>query len=559
MKRRPILFLLLLVLAGCNALDQGADAPALPPPTVPSLFAGRGPEAKTTAASAGEQPGPGAAAPAGEPAFVVYLDATKIVGEISPLVYGLSGAPAEVLADLRPTLNSWGGNPSTRYNWRLGNAWNAASDWNYQNTDYDYDMAERGIPAHENLMLQAKEVGAAVRLAAPTLGWVAKDTNPESCSFPLPDGSCGDGGGSNCRDPQETTDPELTSVASTSEDIQAWMREMAGAGLLPEFIAMDNEPELWGYTHYDVHPECTTYQEILDKFLEYATAVREVAPEAQITGPVTCCWEYYWHSPAGSRDEALHDDRPFLAWFLDQVRAHDEETGTRTLDVLDVHYYPEGLYNDNAEPDIAARRLRSTHSLWDYEYTDESWIGERIALIPRLQALIDAHYPGTRLGISEWNWGADETMNGALAAADVLGILGREEVYFAAYWRYPAPDSPAYQAFKLYTNYDGEGSRFIGDALAVYSDDIDRVTGYGALDEAGTLRVMLIHKQPDAEMPLRVIAGNYAANGQATRYTLTEAGLSQDSVTAQEGRITLTLPPYSVTLLVFPGAGATMP
>ena len=35
---------------------------------------------------------------------------------------------------------------------------------------------------------------------------------------------------------------------------------------------MDNEPELWGYTHYDVHPECPTYEEILDKYLTYATA-----------------------------------------------------------------------------------------------------------------------------------------------------------------------------------------------------------------------------------------------------------------------------------------------
>ena len=33
---------------------------------------------------------------------------------------------------------------------------------------------------------------------------------------------------------------------------------------------MDNEPELWGDTHYDVHPTCPTYEEILDKYLTYA-------------------------------------------------------------------------------------------------------------------------------------------------------------------------------------------------------------------------------------------------------------------------------------------------
>ena len=33
---------------------------------------------------------------------------------------------------------------------------------------------------------------------------------------------------------------------------------------------MDNEPELWGHTHYDVHPACPTYEEILDRYLTYA-------------------------------------------------------------------------------------------------------------------------------------------------------------------------------------------------------------------------------------------------------------------------------------------------
>ena len=50
-------------------------------------------------------------------------------------------------------------------------------------------------------------------------------------------------------------------------------------GLDIKFIAMDNEPELWGTTHYDVHPACSTYEEILDKYLTYATAVRAVAAE----------------------------------------------------------------------------------------------------------------------------------------------------------------------------------------------------------------------------------------------------------------------------------------
>ncbi|MCJ7701080.1 MAG: hypothetical protein MUO62_05820 [Anaerolineales bacterium] len=75
-----------------------------------------------------------------------------------------------------------------------------------------------------------------------------------------------------------------------------------------------------------------------------------------------------------------------------------------------------------------AHRLRSTRSLWDLDYIDESWINQPVALIPTMKKWIAENYPGTRLGISEWNWGADETMKGALAIADVLGIYGKEEV-----------------------------------------------------------------------------------------------------------------------------------
>lgn len=547
-----------VIAAGCDALDDGAAVPTLPPPTVPSVFATSVPEEEQAGPTRSPAEEAAATVAEGEPSFVVYVNAGEVVGAISPLVYGLSSAPPEVMDELRPTLNSWGGNANTRYNWRLGNAWNAASDWFYVNTSYEYDVEARGMPAHEAFLQEAEEAGAAVRMAVPTLGWVAKDTSEETCSFPLPDGTCGDGGGANCRSPGEIADPARTSVASTPADIQEWVAAMAGSGNTPDFIAMDNEPELWGYTHYDVHPDCTTYDEILDKFLAYASAVREVAPEAAITGPVTCCWEYYWHSAAGSRDEAQHDDAPFLEWFLDEVRAHDEESGERTLDVLDIHFYPEGIYNDDVDEATAARRLRSTRSLWDREYVDESWIGETIALIPRMRGLIEEHYPGTRFMISEWNWGADSTMNGALAVADVLGILGREDVDAAAYWRYPEPGTPSYQAFKLYTNYDGEGSRFAGAALAASSTDMERVSAYAALAEDGAaLRVMLINKQPETEVPLRLITENFPAGTTATRYTLVEDNLSEEDVEVDGGRLTLALPPYSVTLLVLPSGSET--
>jgi hypothetical protein len=74
---------------------------------------------------------------------------------------------------------------------------------------------------------------------------------------------------------------------------------------------------------------------------------------------------YTGSSAAGATDKANHDGQDFLPWFLDEMRWHDQQAGVRTLDVLDVHYYPEGLYNDDddVDPATAAHRLRSTRSL----------------------------------------------------------------------------------------------------------------------------------------------------------------------------------------------------
>jgi hypothetical protein len=548
---------LALLLVACGAPVTESPGPL---PTVASIFGASTPAGFATRPAA-TVANPTATAEGGTPApvpppadFVIAVDASSPY-PISPLIYGVSGAPVEVLEDLRPTLNSWGGNPSTRYNWRLGNAWNAAKDWEYRNVDYT-----EGQPgsASDRFVTESEAAGAEVRIALPTLGWVAKDNLNEHCSFPLPGGGCGTGDASDCRHANERSDPSLTSVRSGPEDIVAWVEHLvADQGFDPRFLAMDNEPELWGYTHYDVHPECVTYQEILDQYLTYAAAVRAVAPQAELTGPTTCCWTFYWDSAAGLADKASHDFQDFLPWFLSQVKAYDERFGARTLDVLDVHYYPEGVFNDQTDEETAAQRLRSTRSLWDPAYLDESWIPIPVQLIPRLRQLAEGVYPGTPLGISEWNWGADESLNGALAIADVLGIFGREQLYFAAYWRYPPPGSPGFRAFQLYTNYDSQGSRFGDMAVAATSFDGDRVASFAALDsDDGELHLMLINKQPDRAMTVQVELAGFTAAGPAELYRLD--GDDPTTIAAAEHAtgphwFDITVPAYSITHLVIPG------
>lgn len=531
---------LILSIVGCT--------PRVPPPTIT-------PQPPSPTVTVVDTPTSQPMTSTPQPDLVVHVDANHEMHAISPLIYGVSGAPVEVLQALHPALNSWGGNPSTRFNWKIGHAWNAGRDWFFRNGNYGFKEGS----ASDNFVSVATTAGAEVRLAVPTLGWVAKDDNNSTCSFPLPNGDCSDVPDAKCDNQTVIADPNRANVPSNAVSIQEWMRHLfEEKSFRVRFIAMDNEPELWGYTHYDVHPDCTTYQEILDKYIEYATAVRQVAPDAELTGPVTCCWYFYWNSADGQADKQKHGGQDFLPWFLDQVREHDATASEQTLNVLDIHYYPEGVYNPNVDPQTAAHRLRSTRSLWDPGYVDESWINEPVYLIPRMQALIDEHYPGLQLMISEWNWGADQTMNGALAIADVLGIFGRENLYSASYWTYPPVNSPGFYAFKMYTNYDDQGGRFGGqeggNSIQASSEDPDRITSYAATDTSGRrLYLMLVNKDPVAAINAKIDINGFPHTSQAKLYLYGNdelKGIKQNAILVGTEDLQLNLPAYSITLLI---------
>ena len=51
-----------------------------------------------------------------------------------------------------------------------------------------------------------------------------------------------------------------------------------------------------------------------------------------------------------------------------------------------------------------------------------------------MKAWIAARYPGTKLALTEYNWGGDTGVSSALAQAEALAIFGREGVDLATRW-----------------------------------------------------------------------------------------------------------------------------
>jgi len=199
---------------------------------------------------------------------------------------------------------------------------------------------------------------------------------------------------------------------------------------------------------------------------------------------------------------------------------------------------------------------------------DESWIGtvgppnNILNLIPRMKNWVATYYPGTKIGITEYNWGAEGFISGATAQADLYGIFGREGLDMATRWTTPNTGTPVYNAMKMYRNYDGSKSTF-GD-MSVYAGgpNPDNVSTFAAVRSSdGALTVMVVNKQLTAASALTLNLANFNTTGTAHVWQLTSANsINHLSDVAVSGNsLSTTVPIQSITLFVLPAGTVTPP
>ena len=513
------------------------------------------------------------------------VDVSRDRRAIDPAIYGMNFADEDLAAELDLPVRRWGGNATTRYDWRTDTS-NRGSDWYFENVPLANPSPEL-LPdgsTTDRFVEQDRRTGTKTILTVPLIGWTPK-ARAYACGFSVatygaqgstdpwrPD--CGNGVHGDGSD-VTGNDPLDTSVAIGPDFVGDWIAHLvdrfgaASAGGVALY-ELDNEPMLWPGTHRDVHPSPTTYDEVRDRTIAYATAVKSADPGAATLGPAVWGWTAYfwsaldwsaggswWNAPA---DRLAHGDVPFLRWYLRQMRAHEQSTGRRILDYLDIHYYPQAsgvALSPAGSTATQALRLRSTRSLWDPGYVDESWIGTAVRLVPMMREWIDAEYPGTKLAITEYNWGALGHPNGALAQADVLGLFGREGVDLATLWDPPSSAEPGAFAFRMYRSYDGAGGRFGDTSVHASSADPSRLAVYAAERASdGALTIVVLNKGA-APLSTSLALSGSATSGAAGRWTWSAASTAsivhEADLPIADSSIAATFPPSSITMLVVGG------
>ncbi len=420
---------------------------------------------------------------------------------ISPYIYGtnqlLNGG--ERWGSLR-----LGGDRLTGYNWE-NNASNAGID--YLNESDDFLTQEFNVPSDssnnpgivtEVFHNQAQQLGAYTMATLQMAGFVAKDKDGVvDASQAAPS--------SRWAYVKFVKGSPLSLQPNTSDDT-VYMDEYVnflvnkyGVGSSPTGIQgydLDNEPDLWSSSHPMLHPAQATCQEVIQRSVALAQSVKNVDPTAELFGPASYGFSGYYNlqdAPDWSTVSSNTSYSWFIDYYLDQMRIASATAGKRLLDALDLHWYsaavgddPNGITDPGATSaaDVSAR-VQAPRSLWDKNYVENSWIGQwysaYLPLIPKLVQSINEYYPGTKLSFSEFNYGGENDISGALAVDDVLGIFAKYGVYFATVWPLNSPSEYLSSAYKMYRNYDGSNSGFGDQYVPSQTSDSVNCSIYGSM------------------------------------------------------------------------------
>lgn len=458
--------------------------------------------------------------------FNVYLQ-----DSLRPISNFIFGSNSLFKGDENITAHRQGGNRMTGYNWE-NNASNAGADWYHQSDNYlTSGLSNENVPGivTTNFHDKSLEKGMYSLVTLQMAGFVAKDksgivteaqTAPSSrwaeVKFEKQDAFA--------------LQPDLTDNFVYMDEYVNFLVNKYGNGVSLAGIkgySLDNEPDLWQSTHPRIHPSKTGCKELIERGTALSLAVKKVDPYAEIFGYASYGFNgftTFQDAPDWNTVKAGKSYNWFIDYYLDEMKKAETTAGIRLLDVLDVHWYPEAIGDHRitesdatTAADIAAR-LQAPRTLWDAKYIENSWIGTwgktNLPLIPKLKASINKYYPGTKLSFTEFTYGGENHISGGIAAADVLGIFVKYDIYFASFWPVGSNQDYISAAYKIYRNYDGNNSTFGDLYIPSFTSDSTTSSIYSSLDDMENLHLIVINKDLN-----NIAAANFSVSNT---YQITE-------------------------------------
>ena len=517
-------------------------------------------------------------------AVTVTIDPAAGRAPISPWIYGSNfdlGAPVTALRQ--------GGNRMTGYNWE-NNASNAGSDYIHNSDNYlTWQAGITGSAENTPGIVvtdfhdDARSLGATYSVVTLQLaGYVARDKSgvvttaqvaPSSRWVPL----------GFTKPTALSTTPDTTDGAVYMDEFVHFLVSRYGSAATSTGVrgyCLDNEPDLWSHTHARLHPAQPTCAELVARNVDGAKAIKRIDPAAETFGFVSYGFAGYndfQGAPDWATERTKGSYRWFVDYYLDQMKEASDTAGVRLLDAIDLHNYSEaqggGLRVNDATTwdniDCNKARMQAPRTYWDATYIENSWIGQWFSsflpLLPNVRSSIDTFYPGTKLALTEYNFGGESHISGGIAQADTLGIFASQGVYLATWWQ--LHENPTYiaAAFRLYRDYDGAGATSGDTTVAASANDRATCSVHASVDAADPTRlhVILLNKSYDQPAAATVtIAGPRSyTSARVFAFDSTSPSITERTAvpTITNNTFTYTLPSLTAAHLVLSSPAGTPP
>ena len=514
------------------------------------------------------------------PAFSaeITIDAAAGRKPISPYIYGknncLSDNPNQPLSFAQWTflrdagiriVRECGGNNCTKYNWRLHLS--SHPDW-YNNVyahDWDYaaESLDQNLPGVKGLWA-FQLIGKAASSSAYNFDdwgyngsqwWEGVRNNWAGGGGPI----AGNG----------NPDLYLTDwpADSTIGILDNWFDE-SEMGLNKEWFDywnMDNEPEIWNSTHDDVYPVQPLAAEFMLKYFEVAKKARSKFPEIKLVGPVAAN-EWQWYNWNDKKITYINKSYTWLEYFILRVAQEQIISGTRLLDVLDIHFYPT---------ETNAQDIVQLHRVWfdkTYNYpgangVKRAGVGDwdnnitREYIFERCRAWLEKHIGpdhNVKFSVTEMGIKGEDPNVTAVWYASTLGVFADNGVEIFTPWDWK---TGMWEVIHLFSKNAKE------IRITSSSNDETYVSAYSSINTAGdSVTVILVNREisstKDANVTLSnfdIDGGNYTylrLNGLPAGETFVSSGnnaLSEGTVTVNNNSFSMSLPSLSVTTVLLTG------
>jgi fibronectin type 3 domain-containing protein len=513
----------------------------------------------------------------------ITIDPSK-TKPISPWIYGInfhsgiSGVPPLL------TFDRAGGNRWTAYNWET-NASNAGSDYFYQNDNFLSSSttpaeAVRSFIAGDHTQNLASLVTFQLQglVSADESGPVNVTNPPDLTRFKTMVDKKSTVSGA----PFTLTPPTTDANVYMDEFLWALDQKFSGMNIfganpaLPTFVSLDNEPELWNSTHLEVQGHNpVTSDNYIAKTISLSKALKDQFPNLLIFGPVHYGFQgiYNWQGELSATPTGAN-------WFPDKyfqtLKTASATYGKPLVDVYDFHWYVEeydangtrilnltGTTLTDAQVQLI---VQSPRNLWDPTFNDGSnsnpWIYQELGNTPinilgRLQAKINAEFPGMKIAITEYENGGWNHIAGTIAQADNLGVFGSQGVFAANFWPPNGTYSYALAGFRAFRGFDGVNANFGDTSLQSTSSSVQDVVVYASLDSAAPGRAVFVAINRSNAAKVTAING-VSLSGTAHLYQMTASSAQGQNpvqpvpagqMSVSGSSLTLTLPALSVTTI----------